>query len=186
MTISITGPSGAGKNFLKLALLEKFPFMRELCWTTTRPLRKDEVQGKHRENIAEADFKKLASAGELLLTQHLFGNSYGIRKDYLFREDGWSITELHIENLVRATSQQFPLISIGLVPIDIGYLKTRLLRRGTEKHAELRERLASAEAEARKMHRKKHLFSLLVQFDATNENTVVDRVVSFLEPKISK
>ena len=185
MIISITGPSRAGENYLKLALLDRFPFIRELCWTITRPLRTGEVQGEHREYVTETDFKKLAVAGELVLSQRLFGNKYGIRRTFLYQRYKWSVTELHINNLIKAFSQGFPLISIGLVPLEIDYLKIRLLQRGTENVSEGRERFMSAKREVRKMCLKRRLFSLLVRFGKENENQVVDRVVSFLEPIIS-
>jgi guanylate kinase len=185
MIISLTGPSGAGKEHLKKTLLQRFVSLKELCWTTTRPLRPEESQGVTRESISRQEFDELVHAGEFRFVQHVFNNSYGIRKHFLRTESGFFLTEFHIENLILAHSQELYPVTIGLIPQSIKFLKERLKRRGTESAEEIADRLSSAKKEVSLINQHRHLFSLLVKFSGANEHTVADTVSEFLKPQIT-
>ena len=43
--ITISGPSAAGKSFLVDEIIQNFPNITEIIGLTTRPKRKDEVDG---------------------------------------------------------------------------------------------------------------------------------------------
>ena len=185
MIISLTGPSGAGKEHLKNALLQRFVSLEELCWTTTRSLRFGESQGVTRESVSAQEFDELERAGELQFVQRLFDNSYGIRKDFLRTESGFFLTEFQIENLVLAHSQGLHLISVGLVPQSFKFLRERLNRRGTESATEIAKRLTSAKKEVALMYRRRDLFSFIVKFSEINEHSIADVVSEFLKTQIT-
>lgn len=184
MIISLTGPSGAGKEFLKKALLQQFPLLKELCWTTTRLLRPGEIQGATRESVSKDEFEKLTQSGELRFVQKVFNNSYGIRWQLFQNKTEWLLIEFHIDNLIQASQNGLHPIAIGLVPFHTTFLKERLLRRGTESTREMLRRLELAKTEINKMYQHRTLFSFLVQFTKKNEHTVVERVCEFLKPQI--
>lgn len=184
MIISLTGPSGAGKEYLKSALLHKFTSLKELCWTTTRSLRPGEIQGVTRECIDGQSFLELECAGELMFVQRMFQHSYGIRKEFLRSDAGYLLTEFHIENLVKARSQELYPVAIGLVPRNISFLRQRLERRATESVVQIADRIAAAEKEIAMIRQHAYLFSFLVEFTEADEHTVADKVFSFLNPKI--
>lgn len=185
MLISLTGPSGSGKEYLKKELLRRFPVLAELCWTTTRELRPGEIQGVTRESVSQDEFKALESSDKLALVQTMFSHSYGIRTDQLRKESGLFLTEFHVDNLIVARSQELYPVAIALVPDSLAHLKNRLQRRGTESAEQISSRLASAKKEIATIQRNRHLFSLLVRFKQSNEHTVVDRVSKFLQPQIN-
>ena len=185
MIISLTGPSGAGKGYLKTALLQRFVSLKELRWTTTRSLRPGEIQGDTRESISKQEFGELACAGEFKFVQQLFNNSYGIRRHFLKNESGFFLTEFHIENLILAHSQELCLIAVGLIPQSFEFLNERLKRRATESAKEIESRLISAKNEISLINQHRHLFSLLVKFSGTNEHTVADTVSEFLKHQIN-
>lgn len=184
MIISLTGPSGAGKEFLKKALLQKFPNFTELCWTTTRPLRFGEIQGVTRESISREEFCALTQNAGLGFVQNVFGHSYGIRRQLLQNNAEDTLTEFHIDNLALVTQNGFRPLAIGLVPLEVTFLEERLRRRGTESFEEAATRLETAKNEISKIYQHRKLFSLLVEFTKEDEHTVVDRVCSFLQPQI--
>ena len=184
MIISLTGPSGAGKEFLKKALLHEFPTLTELCWTTTRMLRSGEIQGVTRESISRGEFNRLVQIGKLGFVQNVFNHSYGIRQQLLQNNAGYLLTEFHIDNLVSATTCGLCPLAIGLVPLEITFLEERLKRRGTESAEEVATRLETAKTEIRKIYQCRGLFSFFVEFTKEDEHTVVDRVCSFLQLKL--
>ncbi|MCX6715572.1 MAG: hypothetical protein NT077_00980 [Candidatus Taylorbacteria bacterium] len=132
MLISLTAPSGGGKEFLKKALLQRFPGLKELCWTTTRLLRhRGEIQGVTRESVSHTEFDALEKAGELAFVQSLVGGRYGIRRGFLERTSGHFLTEFHIDNLIATSRAGHSPVAIALIPRDIAFLEERLARRGT-------------------------------------------------------
>lgn len=185
MIISLTGPSGAGKEHLKKALLQRFVTLKELCWTTTRSLRPEESQGITRESISRQEFDELVHAGEFMFVQHVFNNSYGIRRHFLRTESGFFLTEFHIENLILAHSQELYPVAIGLIPQSIKFLEERLKRRATESAKEIADRLTSARQEISLIKQHSNLFSLLVKFSGATEHSVANTVSEFLEPQIT-
>lgn len=185
MIITLTGPSGAGKEFLKNALIQKFPQLKELCWTTTRPLRPGEIQGVTRENVSTEEFQRLEQDGELRFRQYMFNHLYGIRKHFLDTSSEQLLTEFHIDNLVNASLNGFNRIAIGLVPSELSFLEVRLNRRGTESAKQIADRLEAAKVEMTKIRQQKELFSFLVEFTQEDEHTIVDKVCAFLKPHIN-
>lgn len=178
MLFSITAPSGGGKEFLKKALLARFPQLIELCWTTTRPLRHGEIQGVTRESVSPEEFA--AIKGELELVQELPGGSYGIRRKFLELGSGNFLTEFHIENLMRFSAAGPRPIAIALIPRDIGFLSERLERRRSESLAEIAARLKAAPMEIEMIRQNLSLFSLIVEFTKEDEHTIVGKACEFV------
>ena len=178
MLFSITAPSGGGKEFLKKALLKRFPQLSELCWTTTRSLRHGEIQGVTRESVTPDEFAAIKYERELV--QELPGGSYGIRRKFLELGSGNFLTEFHIENLMRFSATGPHPIAIALVPRDVSFLSERLERRKTESPAEIAARLKAAPMEIELICQNRSLFSLIVEFTKEDEDTVVGRVCEFV------
>ena len=81
MIISLSGPSGIGKGFIKEQLLQLYPYIEELVWLTTRPLR-SKGQDRNRINVSLPEFNRLAEFDELVLVQNIYGHHYGLRKRF--------------------------------------------------------------------------------------------------------
>ncbi len=185
MLITLTAPSGGGKEYLKKALLQRFPNLIELCWTTTRSLRQGEIQGVTREHVSQEEFTHLKSNSELSFTQELFGGSYGIRTKYLHSPATYMLTEFHVDNVLIAAEQKLQFLAVALVPQDISFLRERLKRRDTETVTQIDGRITAAEVEVAKINQHRGLFSLVVTFSRENEHMVVDEVSAFLETRVS-
>lgn len=185
MIISLTAPSGGGKEFLKKELLLHFPILIELCWTTTRPLRPNEIHGVTREHVSREEFNLLEQHGDLALVQKLFDHSYGIRRQYLQSNSQNTLTELHIDNVIALSKEQTHLLAIALIPEKIDFLRERLQRRGTETARQIEARLEAAAEEIAKINANRNLFGLVVEFTEENESSVVERARAFLEMNIN-
>ena len=57
MLISLTGPSGIGKDYVKQALLRHFATLQEVIWLTTRLLRPNEEDGRSNREPIDDDCK---------------------------------------------------------------------------------------------------------------------------------
>ncbi|MBI1839138.1 MAG: hypothetical protein HYR95_02505, partial [Candidatus Colwellbacteria bacterium] len=137
MIIALTGPSGIGKGFIKEQLLRTYPFIEELAWFTTRPLRPNE-SGGNRINVPDFQFNQLVESGNLVLVQNLYGYRYGLRKHDLAPSPSVKLTELHIDNLIEALRINTTILVIGLITSDLSLLRERLsINRNTESQAEI-------------------------------------------------
>jgi guanylate kinase len=76
MIVTITGPSCAGKSTLE-AMLNQHGFGSAIS-TTTRPMRKGEIDGESYYFISREAFERNASAGAYIETVNFGGNYYGI------------------------------------------------------------------------------------------------------------
>lgn len=185
MIISLTGPSGIGKGYIKEKIKEVWPFIKELTWITTRPLRSGELNyNGNRKPVSIEEFDRLQGNCELVLSQMLYGYCYGLRKSDLPRQKGiFYLTEFHIDNLLKASEWGLDIFSIALVPSNISFLQERLERyRGTERQEEINMRLESAKEELRCIHTNLPVFSLLINVSKNNESTLSSMVIEALKP----
>jgi guanylate kinase len=186
MIISLSGPSGIGKGFIKRQLLEIYPQIRELAWFTTRSLRPKEQDG-NRIHVSVAEFDEMVSRGELILVQHLFGHSYGLRKQDLLPSPDTRLTELHPYNLLDALKINPAIIAIGLVTSDLSLLRKRLyVVRQTESPAEIEKRMAVVEDEIRIIHEHRTLFASVIEITEDRESLVLGSICAVLETILAR
>lgn len=185
MIISLTGPSGIGKGYIKEKIKEQWPIIRELTWITTRPLRPGELnRNSNRKTVSTEEFDNLQNSGQLVLSQQLYGYCYGLSKSDLLQQKGiFYLTEFHINNLLKASKWDLDIFSIALVPSSISFLQERLERyRGTETSEEIKRRLKSAKEELGHIRTYSPIFSLLVQISQDNENAIASVIIEALKP----
>ena len=186
MIISLSGPSGIGKGFIKERLLQLYPHIQELAWLTTRTLRLNE-QGGNRIHVSLPEFNQLAEFGELVLVQNLFGHRYGLRKEDLLPSSDIKLTELHPDNLLEALRINHAIFTIGLVTFDLSLLHKRLsVVRKTESPAEIEKRVATAENKIKTILRRKSLFTSVIEITEARETFVLDEVLAVLTPHLTK
>lgn len=186
MLISLTGPSGIGKGFIKQQALIRFPELQEAIWLTTRQLREDETSKRsNRQQIGLASFQQLQAQGEIIFAQELFGNLYGISKSgpWFTGIDQW-IIEFHIENLLLVKRSGIEVFSIGLIPETIDLLAAHLSGRSSEKPHEIDARLSAAQNEIGLIRLNYSAFDEIFVISEKNKSeivaTVLDRMNSFL------
>ncbi|MCL5411417.1 MAG: hypothetical protein M1150_01585 [Patescibacteria group bacterium] len=188
MLISITGPSGIGKGYLMEKVQKIFPFVQELTWWTTRPLRWGEYQRSNRKSVSKEEFRSLEAVGELILVQNLYGYHYGVRScDLSLCQEKVYWTELQIDNLLKAFKLNLPIISLALIPFEVSFLRRRLeVHRKTETPGEIEQRLALAEKEIEKIKANRTLFSAIIEVTAETEDLVVPRLIEVVKPILNE
>ena len=181
MIISLSGPSGIGKGFVKEGLLKLYPQIQELVWFTTRPLRSNEQQGGNRIHVSLLEFNQMAEFGKLVLVQDLFGHRYGLRKEDLLSSLDIKLTEVHPDNMLEALRINPKIFAIGFVTFDLSLLQKRLsILRKTESPVEIKHRVATAVSEMEIILQRKLLFASVIEVTEVGESLVLDKVHTVL------
>lgn len=186
MIISLSGPSGIGKGFIKERLLQIYPHIQELAWLTTRPLRSSE-QGGNRIHVSLPKFNQLSEFGELVLVQDLYGHRYGLRKEDMLPSSDTKLTELYPDNLLEALRINPSIFAIGFVTSDLSLLHKRLsVVRKTESLAEIEKRVAMAESEIVTILQRRSLFTSVIEVTEAGESLVLKQVLAILASHLTK
>ncbi len=182
--IIVTAPSGSGKTTLVKRLLQECDYISFSISACTRQPRPGEVHGKDYYFYSEEEFKKLIDQDAFIEWEMVYtGKYYGTLETELERI--WSagktpLVDIDVKGAL-AVQQKFPGISksIFIEAPSIEELRNRLLKRGTETEATLKERIEKAEYE----------LSFAPDFDAILINddlekatkTLIETVKSFVE-----
>lgn len=190
MLISLTGPSGIGKGFVRQAVLRRFPNLTELPWMTTRTLRPEEERNRsNRIHVDDGEFSALEAQGKLVLVQTLYGNRYGLARELLSADPNAAdyLTEFQTDNLEEVWRLGIPVCTIALVPTDLAFLRTRLVHyRGTETPDEIESRLTLAEQEINALLQHRSQLSFMAEIGPENEGNIVPMIIEFLTPILER
>ncbi len=151
MIILITGPSGAGKTTFVRRLMAADPRLAFSVSTTTRPMRKGEVQGVDYDFVDEAAFDQLLAEQAFIEWAHVHGNRYGTRHscvNQLVQEGRLPLLDIDVQGGANVIEQYGPeLLSVFLFPPSWDELERRLSQRGTDSPEVIATRLRNARKE---------------------------------------
>lgn len=148
----LSSPSGAGKTTLSRRLLTDDPDITLSVSATTRPPRKDEVEGRDYWFVSPERFADMVQNDELLEWATVFGNRYGTPRgpveaalheghDVLFDID-WQGTQQ-----LQQTDAASDLVRVFILPPDLAELERRLQGRATDAEDVIAGRMARARDE---------------------------------------
>ncbi len=152
LCLVLSAPSGAGKTAIADALLASEPALRPSVSVTTRAARPGEIGGTHYHFLDQAEFSRLAAAGELLewarvLGRHCYGTPRGpveqalrAGQDVVFDIDWQGHRQLR---------EALPgdVVGVFILPPSLATLEARLRRRAGDDTAEIARRMALARDE---------------------------------------
>ena len=146
----VSAPSGSGKTTLCRMLTKNFPDMRNSVSYTTRVQREGEEDGVDYRFIDEAEFARMAAAGEFIEHADVFGKKYGTSGDDIARLLGGGLNVL-LEIDVQGATKIRPALKRGvyifILPPSIEACRERLIARGKNAPEEIEKRLAIAVGE---------------------------------------
>lgn len=147
----LSSPSGGGKSSLAKALLKSDQNLVLSVSATTRKPRPGDIDGVHYHFKTREEFLKMINNNELLEYSEIYGNLYGIPKNFVYDQinqgkdilfdidyQGASKLKKILENMV---------VSIFILPPSIEELRLRLKTRAQDSDDEIESRLALAQAE---------------------------------------
>lgn len=188
MFITLTGPSGVGKGHLTSSIQSALN-AKIVPWTTTRKPREDEDRLGNRHFVSKEDFNQLRLTGLLVGVQELYGEFYGLEKQFLglVEQDALHICEINSANVL----EMFPFIrhrfSIALITEDYELLRERIVRREpTIGNNTLSDRLEVAIREVERIKAHSSQFHLLINIDICPENAVAVMAIEALKKGVAK
>ena len=147
----LSSPSGAGKTTLSRRLLGSHSGLTMSVSVTTRPMRPREIEGQDYYFVDDAEFNRMADAGELLEHARVFDYHYGTPAarveeslnhgvDVLFDIDWQGTRQL-------AAKRRDDLVSVFILPPSMDELERRLRSRAQDSEEVVAKRMAKAAAE---------------------------------------
>ena len=146
----LSGPSGVGKGSVIAAVRRRHPHVWLSVSVTTRAPRPGEVDGVQYHFVDQAEFDRMAQAGELLEHATYAGASYGTPRrpvEERLAQGVPALLEIELQGArqVRAAMPDAQLVF--LAPPSFEELARRLTGRGTEAPDRVRRRLDLARTE---------------------------------------
>lgn len=150
--IILVAPSGSGKTTLARRLFKDFDTVKFSVSATTRPPRKNEIDGKHYYFLSDADFDRKVGSKEFLEWEEFYGGKkYGTLRsevDKKLNSGYFVLLDIEVKGAVNVKDiYGDESLALFIQPPSIDVLKQRLIDRGTEDDETLALRLRRAEKE---------------------------------------
>jgi guanylate kinase len=183
----ISGPSGSGKSSIINYLLAEIENAVLSVSTTSREMRKGEVDGIDYNFVSKNDFQQLIKEDKFLEYEEVHGNFYGTRKDMV--EDALEFGKLlifDVDTRGKISIDKFfhdITVSIFITTPSKDILEERLRKRGTESEEKIQIRLKNAVSE---MEYLPHFDYFIVNDDLEKAKKDVLEISKLVEFKPSK
>ena len=147
----LSAPSGAGKSTIAKALRARTPGLVNSISVTTRAPRPGEQEGVDYFFRSQAEFERMAEAGEFAEWATVFGRSYGTPRALV--EDALACGQDMIFDIDWQGYQQLKaamprdVVGLFILPPSLAELHRRLTGRGTDSEAVIAGRMEAALAE---------------------------------------
>lgn len=149
--IAIVAPSGAGKTTIAQRLLQDFPRLKFSVSATTRPPRKNEVDGQDYFFLSDEEFKQKIDNEQFLEWEFYSGNRYGTLRsevDKLVESGYFPLLDVEVKGALNVQKiYNSNAISIFIQPPSFNELRKRLAKRGSETDSSIEKRLERAKVE---------------------------------------
>ena len=145
--IVISAPSGTGKTTMYRNLLASERDLKFSVSCTTRPARPGEVDGKDYYFMSDQSFREMIERGEFVEWVEHFGNLYGTTRKTIesCRTRGCNLViDVEHRGARKIKETYSDGVFIFVLPPSIEELKKRLVKRGFDSEAAIRERLNNA------------------------------------------
>jgi guanylate kinase len=160
--IIVTAPSGSGKSTLVKYLMQEMPELAFSISAATREPRTGEVNGEHYYFMSVTEFEKIIETNGFLEWEKVYeGKYYGTLKsemDRIWAKNQVPILDIDVLgalNIQEKTNAN--VCSIFIKAPSKEALEARLVGRGTETEASLKERIEKAEEETSVAHQFNHI-----------------------------
>lgn len=143
----LSGPSGAGKGTVSTALMEESEDIIFSISLTTRKPRPTEIDGENYFFVDEQEFERMVRDDELLEYAKVHNNYYATPKKFVFeqiKKGEIVLLEIDVQGALQIKKKYKNAIFIFLLPPNMEELKSRIVKRGTEKPEDIDTRFNNA------------------------------------------
>jgi len=150
MLIILSSPSGGGKSSICRTLLDSDPRLGYSVSVTSRPRRRDEVDGRDYHFVTEEEFHDLIQKDAFYEWAKVHGNYYGTRKDLVDAKlaSGQDVVlDLDVVGGLNIKKLNDRALLIFVLPPSLVVLEDRLRRRNTDDDDVINTRLRNARNE---------------------------------------
>ncbi|HLJ10367.1 MAG TPA: guanylate kinase [Planctomycetaceae bacterium] len=154
--VVLSGPSGSGKTTIVERLLERSPVrLVKAVSATTRPPRKNEIDGRNYYFLTPEEFAERKQRGDFLECAEVHGNGnwYGTLKSEVERArklGGWALLEIDVQGALQIMQSYPGALTIFLRTSSEAEYERRLRGRGTDADEVIERRLANARSELKR------------------------------------
>jgi len=185
LAIILSAPSGGGKSSIARALLARDTTLVRSISATTRKPRPGDIDGKDYFFKSKNDFLKMISEGKLLEYSEIYGNLYGIPKDFVkaqLHQGHDLIFDIDTQGAQKLkTILPNSVVSIFILPPSIDELRKRLEARNQDSPEEIDLRINLA---IKEIEQAKNYDYVVVNNDfLTSVNTIYDLIKSKKEKR---
>lgn len=176
----VSGPSGTGKTSLCRALVDSSPGMRFSISYTTRPPRRDEVEGRDYCFISPETFKSMVAREEFAEWAEIYGHLYGTSRQWIewTRSQGLDVLfDIDCQGADQIKAIYPDAVCIFVLPPSAAELERRLRGRDTDAPETIRNRLEKSRQEIAQAKR----YDYLVTNDVFAEALEVLRAIVVAE-----
>lgn len=148
----VSAPSGCGKGTILSEVFKERNVYYSVSATTRKP-REGEINGTHYFFMSDDEFRKTISEDGFLEYASFAGNSYGTPKKAVFDklEEGVDVVlEIETQGAFQVKEKYPEAVMIFILPPNIGELRRRLGKRGTESEEVIERRVSQAAGEIEK------------------------------------
>ena len=166
----ISAPSGAGKTSICKEILQQFPALQQSISYTTRAMRAGEHDGVDYHFVTHDVFREMIDAGAFVEWAEVHGNRYGTARPALEKataEGADILLDIDFQGAEQLRNSGLDVVSIFILPPDMGELRKRLDTRNTDDHQIIERRMKNAVAE----------IAEAVKFDYLVVNDVLEKAV---------
>ena len=150
LLITISGPSGVGKDSLMRALVENDPRLERVVTATSRPPRSDEVDGVAYFFLSKEEFERRVAAGDFAEHANVHGDHKGVLKAELRKvlETGRDpLLQVDVQGAATIRNLIPQALTIFVKPESMEALIERRKQRGSMSKEEAERRARDAVAE---------------------------------------
>jgi guanylate kinase len=149
--IILSGPSASGKSTVIARLLRNCPWpLRPSVSATTRPPRRDEIDGVHYHFWTPEHFEAEVQAGAFLEWARVHGNCYGTLRrevDQPRAKGQGVILDIDVQGAMQVRKKYPESVTVFLRTSSLQTYEQRIRKRGTEDETAIQRRLAAAKDE---------------------------------------
>ncbi|MES0329743.1 MAG: guanylate kinase, partial [Dehalococcoidales bacterium] len=154
LLLILSGPSGVGKDAILSRMKELDRPLEFVVTMTTRPRRPVETDNVDYRFVSDETFQQMLKENKLLEWANVYGYFYGVPKEPIrkaLKKGRDVIAKVDVQGAATIKKLMPRAVLIFLMPPSMEELATRLKQRLTESAEAMTRRLATAEAEIKKL-----------------------------------